>query len=194
VSSDPSSTSISTAAAPPISTSTSTATSAPAASLDCDELAKRFSDLGVSVVTSSMNRSSLRVGGGESLELLTRLRDDASLCMRRLTDLTAVDRLGGTGDAAERFEIVYWLHSPVSLQSLRVMVPLEGEDPSIDSVSAVWPVAEWLEREVFDLFGIRFPGHPDLRRLLLDPEFEGAPLRKDHPLRLAGPRSHRGVE
>ncbi len=121
----------------------------------------------------------LRVDGDARhvLDLLTRLRDDEATSMRRLHDLTAVDREGQVG----RFEIVYSLHSPTMNSRLRVHVGLDGGNPEIDSVVGLWDCADWLEREVFDLFGIFFRGHPDLRRILLEVGFEGAPLRKDYP-------------
>jgi NADH-quinone oxidoreductase subunit C len=107
--------------------------------------------------------------------------------MKRLVDLTAIDR----GGEQARFELVYRLQSVERGSSLRIHVRVEGAQgesadaaPFVDSVTSLWPAANWLEREVFDLFGIRFKGHPDLRRILLDEGFEGAPLRKDHPLQL----------
>ncbi|HEB91150.1 MAG TPA: NADH-quinone oxidoreductase subunit C [Deltaproteobacteria bacterium] len=121
------------------------------------------------------------------LGLLGRLRDHEATSMRRLVDLTAIDRGGQAG----RFEIVYVLQSPTTKAGLRVHVGLDGVDPEIDSVVGLWACADWLEREVFDLFGIVFRGHPDLRRILLAPDFEGAPLRRDFP-RQPGTRSPEG--
>lgn len=156
----------------------------------------------------------VEVAADHSLAALTDLRDDESTAMRRLVDLTAIDWLRGDwlrgdrlgsdwrGDekahdsidgSPARFTIVYQLQSPTSGQYCRVEVALdtdssEGIDaPMLDSVSNLWPAANWLECEVFDLFGIRFKGHPDLRRVLLDANFDGAPLRKDHPLKLDRP-------
>jgi NADH-quinone oxidoreductase subunit C len=100
-----------------------------------------------------------------------------------LADLTAVDYLG----QEPRFEVVYHLNSLEKNIRLRVKVPLkEGEE--IDSITPVWPIANWLEREVWDMFGIRFKNHPDLRRLLMYDEFEGHPLRKDYPINKRQPR------
>ena len=81
-----------------------------------------------------------------------------------------------------RFEVVYHLHSPESNQRLRLKCRLAGANPEIDSVTAVWRGANWYERETFDLFGIRFPNHPDLRRIMLPEDWEGYPLRKDYPV------------
>jgi len=160
------------------------ATSSASQPIDAEALEARFSDLGVGVVRGSQGDWGLEVAPEQSLAALTRLHGDASLAMRRLVDLTAVDRLGRGGFETARFEVVYRLHSPELRQRLRVHVALDQQAPTIDSVVGLWPAAEWLEREVFDLFGIRFRGHPDLRRILLEADYEGAPLRKDHPLKL----------
>jgi NADH-quinone oxidoreductase subunit C len=111
-------------------------------------------------------------------EALTKLRDEAGTRFEQLTDLTAVDYLGRT----PRFEVVYQLHSLTHRHRLRLKVGVEDADPVVPSVSAVWRSALWAEREVFDLMGIRFAGHPDLRRILMYAGFEGHPLRKDYPL------------
>jgi len=106
------------------------------------------------------------------------LRDEETLAFDFLADLCGVDR----HPAAPRFEVVYHLYSVRNGHRLRVKVPLGEENPVIDSVTAVWETADWHERECFDLFGIRFRNHPDLRRILLPDDFEGHPLRKDFPL------------
>jgi NADH-quinone oxidoreductase subunit C len=95
----------------------------------------------------------------------------------RLSTVTAVDRY----PSEPRFEVVYHLHSIDRNERLRLKCRLSGELPEIDSVTSVWRSAGWYEREVFDLFGIRFAGHPDLRRILLPEGWEGHPLRKDYP-------------
>jgi len=96
-----------------------------------------------------------------------------------LLDLTCVDHPGRT----ERFEIVYHFLSLTANRRLRLKADLPAEAPEIGSLTALWRNADWLEREVFDMFGVRFAGHPDLRRLLMYDGFEGHPLRKDFPLR-----------
>jgi NADH-quinone oxidoreductase subunit C len=106
------------------------------------------------------------------------LRDDAELRFDLLADLTAVDYLG----RAPRFEVVYQLQSVVLHHRLRVKTSVDGPEPVVPSASGVWKSALWAEREAFDMFGIRFAGHPDLRRILMYPEFQGHPLRKDYPL------------
>jgi len=85
-------------------------------------------------------------------------------------------------DAAFRFEVVYHLYSLTHNHRLRLKVPLTAEDPTVDSVSEVWQSANWFEREVWDMFGIRFTGHPNLKRILMYEPFEGHPLRKDYPV------------
>ncbi len=96
----------------------------------------------------------------------------------RLSDLTAVD----WHPREPRFEVVYHLHSVRRNLRLRLKCRLSGETPEIDSVTSVWRGADWYEREVFDLFGIRFRNHPNLRRILLPEDWDGHPLRKDYPV------------
>lgn len=109
---------------------------------------------------------------------LAALRDDPALRLDVLVDITAVDYLGRT----PRFEVVYQLRSQPHGHRLRVKAGVPDDDPTIASAVALWASANWAEREVFDLFGIRFTGHPDLRRILMYESFEGHPLRKDYPL------------
>jgi NADH-quinone oxidoreductase subunit C len=110
-------------------------------------------------------------------DVLAFLRAEADLDFDVLCDLTAVDY----HPRVPRFEVVYHLYSIVQNHRIRVKVALDEGDCEIDSVVPLWPAANWMEREVFDLYGIRFRGHPDLRRILLYEEFEGHPLRKDYP-------------
>ncbi len=97
---------------------------------------------------------------------------------RYLSDVTAVDWY----PAEPRFEVVYHLYSHEHKQRLRLKAKLGGENPEIASVTSVWRAANWYEREAFDLFGIHFKGHPDLRRILMPDDWEGHPLRKDYPV------------
>jgi len=123
------------------------------------------------------------------VEVLTLLREEAQLEFDMLTDLTAVDRLPDT----PRFEVVYHLYSVALNQRLRIKARVTADDPCIASAVRLYPSANWMEREVWDLYGIRFEGHPDMRRILLYEEFEGHPLRKDYPKErrqpLVGPRN-----
>lgn len=95
----------------------------------------------------------------------------------RLVDLNVIDLIEAPS-SMHRFEVVYQLDLPGRNFRVSIHATLEGSEPELDSVSAIWPSALALEREAFDLFGIRFRGHPDLRRILLAADFEGAPLRK----------------
>ncbi len=100
----------------------------------------------------------------------------------RVSTVTAVDRY----PAEPRFEIVYHLHSVARNERLRLKCRVSGANPEIDSVTSVWTGANWYERETFDLFGIRFRNHPDLRRIMLPDDWDGHPLRKDYLI--TGPR------
>jgi NADH-quinone oxidoreductase subunit C len=106
------------------------------------------------------------------------LRDDTNCPFNYLSDVTCVDWL----PAEPRFEVIYHLLSISKKERVRLKVRLSGEMPALDSVTPVWPGANYFEREVFDLFGIRFNGHPYLRRLLMPENWEGHPLRKDYPV------------
>ncbi|MFQ6109102.1 MAG: NADH-quinone oxidoreductase subunit C [Candidatus Aminicenantales bacterium] len=101
-----------------------------------------------------------------------------------LLDLTCVDYIG----QEDRFQMVYHLFSISHNQRLRIKVSLPQKDPTVDSLTPLWKNANWLEREVYDMFGVRFYGHPDLRRIFMYDGFEGHPLRKDYPLRRRQPR------
>ena len=107
-----------------------------------------------------------------------RCRADSKLQFNLLTDATCVDRY----PVEPRFELNYQLLSIPRRDRVRLQVKLNGQDPVVDSLVPVWPGANWLEREIFDLFGIRFNGHPDLRRILLPEDWEGYPLRRDFPV------------
>jgi len=111
-------------------------------------------------------------------QVATRCREDEKLRFNLLTDATCVDRF----PLEPRFELQYHLVSIPKKNKLRLRVKLSGDDPVVDSLVPVWPGANWLEREIFDLMGIRFTGHPDLRRILLPDDWEGHPLRKDFPV------------
>jgi NADH-quinone oxidoreductase subunit C len=105
-----------------------------------------------------------------------------------LTDVTAVDYAGKN----PRFMMVYHLHSMSKKERLRVKAPVAEPDPAIDSLTPLWKTANWLEREVFDLFGIVFNNHPDLRRILMPDDWVGHPLRKDYPLQGPGRQPYKG--
>ncbi|HKY33703.1 MAG TPA: NADH-quinone oxidoreductase subunit C [Candidatus Polarisedimenticolia bacterium] len=111
------------------------------------------------------------------VEILRFLRDDPRTAFDLLADLTAVD----WPQRPRRFEVVYHLYSIPRNHRLRLKAPV-GDGESLPSATAVYAAADWHEREVFDLFGVRFDGHPDLRRILLPDEWRGHPLRKEYPL------------
>lgn len=105
------------------------------------------------------------------------LATERSLAFSFLSDITCVDRF----PLEPRFEVNYHLLSIDRRDRLRLKVKLPGSDPVVHSVTPLWPGANWHERENFDLFGVRFEGHPDLRRILMPEDWEGHPLRKDYP-------------
>lgn len=106
------------------------------------------------------------------------LRDDPGLQFNFLADVTCVDWY----PSDPRFEVVYHLFSIPKKSRVRLKVKLGSDDPSVESITSVWPAANYFEREVFDLFGIRFEGHPYLRRIMMPENWEGHPLRKDYPV------------
>jgi NADH-quinone oxidoreductase subunit C len=118
-----------------------------------------------------LERSSIR-------EACVLLRDDSDCPFNFLADLAGVDWF----PSEPRFEVVYHLLSIPKKERVRLKVRLESSSPTLDSVTPVWPAANYFEREVFDLFGVRFAGHPYLRRLLMPEDWEGYPLRKDYPV------------
>lgn len=106
------------------------------------------------------------------------LRDDPRFAFDSLRDVCGADY----ARPEERFEVVYNLYSLAHNRRLRLKVRVDEADCRVPSVCSVWPAANWAERETYDMYGIRFDGHPDLRRIYLPPEFEHHPLRKDFPL------------
>ena len=105
-----------------------------------------------------------------------------------LTDVCGVDYLG----QAPRFMVVYHLYNLTTKERLRLKVPVAESDPRVDTVSVVWATANWLERECWDLVGISFNNHPDLRRILMPADWQGHPLRKDYPLQGPGRAPYQG--
>jgi NADH-quinone oxidoreductase subunit C len=112
------------------------------------------------------------------LPVMKFLKQEPDLDYQILMDLTGVDYL----PRQPRFEVVYNLYSLSRKNRLRVKVELAEEEPELESVVGLWPIANWLEREVWDMFGVRFRGHPDLKRILMYDGFAGHPLRKDYPI------------
>lgn len=137
-------------------------------------------------VAPSIDMPSAYVDRDHLVEVCQTLRTHPDLQFSVMLDVTAVDRL----PAAPRYEIVYLLvclgeaYGTAPARRLRLKVQLTNESAAVPTVSGVWPAANWGEREVFDLFGIAFEGHPDLRRVLMPDEWEGHPLRKDYPVQI----------
>ncbi|MFM8635716.1 MAG: NADH-quinone oxidoreductase subunit C [Planctomycetia bacterium] len=140
----------------------------------------------VAGVTSSAYRGQTRVvvPAAESREAFEFLREQG---FDLLVDVTCVDYLDYRG-AKHRYGLVYLLANTATNQRLTVRVFVDDPSPTVRSVVPIWEGANWLEREVWDLFGIRFEGHPDLRRLVMPEEFTAHPLRKDYPLQGRGER------
>jgi len=113
-------------------------------------------------------------------DLMEFLKTNPALDFNILMDLTAVDYLWQ--ERIPRFDIVYHLYSLAKNHRLRVKASVDEKDPTIESLTGIWPIADWFEREVWDMFGIKFEGHPHLKRILMYQGFEGHPLRKDYPV------------
>lgn len=150
--------------------------------------------------TEFRGQTTLIVDAADLHEVMTFLRDDERCAFDFLSDVIGVDYLNYPATTPGRFAVVYNLCSYPRTDRIFVKVfldpslPTEGteEDPALylDSVCDLWPGAEWTEREVFDMFGIRFRNHPDMRRILLWESYPAHPLRKDYPLRGRGEREH----
>ena len=113
-------------------------------------------------------------------DICSALKNDSEFQFNVLMDLSAVDYLHWE-EKADRFEVIYNLYSISKNRRLFIKALVKESEPEIDSVVATWPSADWYEREVWDMFGIRFKGHPNLKRILMYEEFKGYALRKDYP-------------
>jgi len=158
-------------------------------------LARVTERFGPAVLTADapLGDATVLVEAAHVSDLLRFCRDEAELGFDMLMDLTAADYLTYPGrEDRPRFEVVYHLYSVPHNHRLRVKVGVDEDHPAVPSAVPLWPSANWFEREVWDMFGIGFEGHPDLRRLLLYEQFVGHPLRKDYPVNrrqpLIGPR------
>jgi NADH-quinone oxidoreductase subunit C len=136
----------------------------------------------------------LHVKREQILEVLRFLRDDSATRFAMLTDLTVIDYLKypleqlEKEDVPERFAVVYQLTSLEHGARLRVKTYVPEEPCEAPTATGLWPAAGWAEREAYDMYGVRFTGHPDLRRLLMPEDSPGHPLRKDYPLKGRGER------
>jgi NADH-quinone oxidoreductase subunit C len=139
-------------------------------------LRERFPEA-IRATSTDRGDATAEIAPGALLDVCAFLRDDPALAFDLLVDVTAVDYIG----TVPRFEIVYHLCSIAKNHRVRLKARVPEEDPRIASLTELWRGADWLERETFDMYGIRFEGHPDLRRIYLYEEFQGHPLRKDYP-------------
>jgi NADH-quinone oxidoreductase subunit C len=139
-------------------------------------LRERFADA-VGDASEFLGQLSIHIGRENVVAVCNALRTDAQAPFDYLSDLTCVH---WPDNREAPFEVIYNLYSISKNERVRLKVATNGE--GVDSVTSIWPAAEWPEREVYDLFGVVFHNHPDLRRILLPPDWEGHPLRKDYPL------------
>lgn len=139
-----------------------------------------FGDRVEEITLTPQNELVMRVEREAIVEICTFLRDDVDTAFDFCSYITAVDysALG----REPRFDVIYQLYSTTKTHRMRVKAAVSDNDPAIDTVVPVWKTANWLERETFDMFGIIFRDHPDLRRILMPEDWEGYPLRKDFPL------------
>jgi NADH-quinone oxidoreductase subunit C len=138
-----------------------------------DRILAAFTDVDVE---RANGETRLHIGRAKAKELFSFLRRDPACSFEMLTDQFGIDRYPDS----PRFELVYLLNSLFRHERLTVKVRVaDGEE--FPTVSDIWLAADWFEREIYDMFGVRFSGHPDLRRILLEDDFEGHPLRKDFP-------------
>ncbi len=138
---------------------------------------------------AKLGDATAQIDASRIVDVARLLRDDPDLEFEMLTDLTCVDYI----EQEPRFEVVYHFYSVAKNRRVRIKARVAADACQIDSLIDLYPSANWMEREVWDMYGVRFEGHPDLRRLLLYEEFEGHPLRKDYPKErrqpLVGPRN-----
>lgn len=165
--------------------STATASAADPHANTLATLARMFGD---GVFSTSRFRDNLRlfVPPARLLDVLRTLKTECGFAL--LSELGGTDYLGYPGRTRARFEVHYVLRNLDTNAMLVVKAGVDDPNPTLPSVVPLWPGADWMEREVFDMYGINFAGHPDLRRILMPDEFTAFPLRKDYPLRGRGER------
>jgi NADH-quinone oxidoreductase subunit C len=140
-----------------------------------EKLKERFADA-IVAVQNEHGDETVTVSRDVQADFFRALRDEPDFEFNMLVDVTAVDWL----DRKPRFDVVYHLNSLTRGHRLRVKVGVDAADAWVPSLTSLWGSADWLERECFDMYGISFKGHPDLRRILMYDSFEGYPLRKDY--------------
>ncbi len=142
-----------------------------------DALTAKFGDA-IEQTTTDHGDECARVKAGKLVEIVTHLRDDPKLAFSAPVFVTCIDRLGDDGP---RFEVCYQLRSQQHKHRVRIKVRVSEQSPKVPSLAGLYPAFNWQERETYDMYGIVFEGHPDLRRIYLYEQFEGHPLRKDYP-------------
>ncbi len=143
-----------------------------------DALSSKFGDK-ILATSAEYGDHVANVAPSSLLEVATWLRDDPAMAFESPVFVTCIDRLGQT-EEEPRFEVCVALRSHSKRHRIRIKVPVNGDVAKVPSLSMLWPGFSWQERETFDMYGIEFEGHPDLRRIYLYDEFEGHPLRKDY--------------
>ena len=128
-------------------------------------------------ISDDFNQLQISISAEQILDVVDFIKNDEACEFRQITDIAGVD----FPDRQKRFEVIYHFLSFKHNSRLRIKIII-GEDESIPSITTIFPAANWFEREAFDMYGIQFKDHPDLRRILTDYGFEGYPLRKDFPL------------
>lgn len=131
----------------------------------------------------------LEIRAAAAFEFLRAVKQDPALRFEYFIDVTGVDYSTYSEPKPERFAVVYIVLSPLLGIRLQVVTYLPESHPQIRSIAPIFAGAEWCEREVYDMYGIRFAGHPDLKRILMPDDFDGYPLRKDYPLKGRGERA-----
>ena len=128
-------------------------------------------------ISDDFNQLQISISTNQILDVVDFIKNDEACEFRQITDIAGVD----FPDRQKRFDVIYHFLSFKHNSRLRIKIII-GEDESIPSITSIFPAANWFEREAFDMYGIKFKDHPDLRRILTDYGFEGYPLRKDFPL------------
>ena len=152
------------------------------ANIAAEKLKENYPDHIIDVI-EFRDETTVVVNADQIIDICKYLRDDPELKFNYLVDLSGVD-MGVDSDP--RFYVVYHMLSHEHKNRVRIKAPVYGEEPEIDSVTSVWSTADWHERECYDLLGVKFRGHPDLRRILLPYHWDSHPLRKDYPLKGKG--------
>jgi NADH-quinone oxidoreductase subunit C len=132
----------------------------------------------IAEVIESRGETTVVLARRDLIRICEFLAQDQSLTFTFLSDISSTDRF----PLEPRFEVNYHLLSMQRRERVRIKVRVAGSDAVLPSVTGIWPTANWHEREIFDLFGIRFEGHPDLTRILMPDDWEGHPMRKDYPV------------